>query len=82
MDKMRRRGLSRAVFQGRESDLHGISGVVRTIDGSAAVVIRELIDLAESHNPETRVAWENARAQAASVGIARSELLPTLSALP
>jgi outer membrane protein len=43
--------------------------------------LAELIDLAESHNPETRVAWENARAQAASVGIARSELLPTLSAV-
>src|SRR6267142_2576560 len=40
----------------------------------------ELIDLAEAHNPETRVAWENARAQAASLGIARSELFPTLAA--
>ncbi|HUA19122.1 MAG TPA: TolC family protein [Bryobacteraceae bacterium] len=41
----------------------------------------ELIDLAEAHNPETRVAWENARAQAAALGIARSELYPTLSAV-
>jgi outer membrane protein len=41
----------------------------------------ELIDLAEAHNPETRVAWENARAQAAALGIARSELFPTLSAV-
>ena len=41
----------------------------------------ELIDLAESHNPQTRVAWENARAQAAALGIARSELYPTLSAI-
>jgi outer membrane protein len=39
-----------------------------------------LIDLAESHNPETRVAWERARAQAAALGIARSELYPTLAA--
>src|SRR5262245_53827699 len=31
----------------------------------------ELIDLAESYNPETRAAWENARAQAAALGIAR-----------
>jgi formate hydrogenlyase transcriptional activator len=37
MDKMRRRGLSRAIFQRRESDLHGFRGAVRTIDGSAAV---------------------------------------------
>ena len=43
--------------------------------------LAELIDLAEAHNPETRVAWENARAQAASLGIARSELFPTLSAV-
>jgi outer membrane protein TolC len=43
--------------------------------------LAELIDLAESHNPETRVAWENARAQASSLGIARSELFPTLSAV-
>jgi outer membrane protein len=43
--------------------------------------LAELIDLAESHNPETRVAWEGARAQAAAVGIARSELYPTLAAV-
>jgi len=41
----------------------------------------ELIDLAESHNPETMVSWENARAQAAALGVARSELFPTLSAV-
>jgi outer membrane protein len=40
----------------------------------------ELIDLAEEHNPETRVAWERARAQAGTLGIARSELYPTLVA--
>jgi outer membrane protein len=43
--------------------------------------LAELIDLAETHNPDTRVAWEQARAQAASIGIARSELFPTLSAV-
>jgi outer membrane protein TolC len=43
--------------------------------------LAELIDLAEGHNPETRVAWENARAQAAALGIARSELYPALSAV-
>lgn len=40
----------------------------------------ELIDLAESHNRETRVAWERARAQAAAWGIASSELYPTVAA--
>jgi outer membrane protein len=43
--------------------------------------LAELIDLAEAHNPETRVAWENARAQGAALGIARSELYPILSAV-
>jgi len=42
--------------------------------------LAELIDMAESNNPETRVAWERARAQAASFGVARSELYPTLAA--
>ncbi len=41
----------------------------------------ELVDLAQSHNPETRVAWESACAQATAPGIARSELFPTLPAL-
>jgi outer membrane protein len=40
----------------------------------------ELIDLAEAHNPATRVSWERARAQAAALGISRSELYPTLAA--
>ncbi|MGB6944922.1 MAG: TolC family protein [Bryobacteraceae bacterium] len=51
------------------------------VDPNKAYSLAELIDLAEAHNPETRVAWENARAQAAALGIARSELYPTLSAV-
>src|SRR6202521_3946656 len=50
------------------------------IESDKTYSLAELIDLAETHNPETRVAWENARAQAAALGIARSELCPTLSA--
>src|SRR6202050_5645467 len=42
--------------------------------------LAELVDFAEAHNPETRVAWERARAQVAALGIARSELYPTLAA--
>src|ERR1700757_4146196 len=42
--------------------------------------LAELIDMAESNNPATRVAWERARAQAASFGVAQSELYPTLAA--
>ena len=54
---------------------------VLPIEPDKAYSLAELIDLAEAHNPETRVAWENARAQAAALGIARSELYPTLSAV-
>ena len=51
------------------------------IDPTKLYTLPELIDLAESHNPETRVAWERARAQAAVLGIARSALFPTLTAV-
>lgn len=51
-----------------------------SIDPLKTYSLPELVDLAESHNPETRVAWERARAQAAAWGIARSELYPTLAA--
>jgi outer membrane protein len=59
----------------------GIRQSAFPIDPEKAWSLAELIDLAEAHNPETRVAWENARAQAAALGIARSELYPTLSAV-
>jgi outer membrane protein len=51
------------------------------IDANKIYSLAELIDLAEAHNPLTRVAWENAHAQAATLGIAESELYPTLSAV-
>jgi outer membrane protein TolC len=50
------------------------------IDPTQTYSLTELIDLAERHNPETRLAWERARAQAAALGLARSELYPTLAA--
>src|ERR1700741_2161108 len=51
-----------------------------TLDQSKTYSLAELIDLAQAHNPATRVAWEHARSQAAALGIARSELYPTLAA--
>ncbi len=51
-----------------------------SVDSGKIYTLAELIDLAEAHNPETRVAWENARAQGDALGIARSELYPALSA--
>ncbi len=50
------------------------------IDPEQSYSLAALIDLAEMQNPETRAAWERARAQAAALGVARSELYPTLAA--
>lgn len=51
-----------------------------TIDLTRDYSLAELVDLAEEHNPETQVAWQRAKAAAATAGIARSAFLPTLSA--
>jgi outer membrane protein len=51
------------------------------IDPAKIYTLAELIDLAQSHNPETRVAWEAAKAKAASLGIARAALFPTMAAV-
>jgi outer membrane protein len=41
----------------------------------------ELIDLAESTNPDTRIGWERARQAALSIGIAMAGYFPIISAL-
>jgi outer membrane protein len=41
--------------------------------------LAQLIDLAERTNPETRAAWEEARAAAAGIGLAEAAYLPQLS---
>jgi outer membrane protein len=51
------------------------------LDPAKAYTLAELIDLAEQHNPETRFAWQQAKARAAALGIARGALYPTLAAL-
>src|SRR5215469_14816616 len=52
-----------------------------TVEPDKAYSLPELVDLAEQHNPETRFAWERAKAQAAMLGIAKSELYPVLGAI-
>src|SRR5215469_7869838 len=64
-----------------EADAKSVPESRFSIDPAKTYTLAELVDLAESHNPETRVAWERARSQAASLGIARSELYPTLAAV-
>src|SRR5580704_6545321 len=49
------------------------------IDPAKLYSLPELIDLAETQNPETTESWERARAQADTLGIARSELYPALA---
>lgn len=51
------------------------------VDAAKVYTLAELIDLAEQHNPETRLAWQQAKSRAAALGIARSELYPTVAAL-
>jgi outer membrane protein TolC len=51
-----------------------------SIDASHVYSLAELIDLAQTNNPETRVAWERAREAALAVGIVKAFYLPMLSA--
>ncbi len=64
-----------------QSDAKNLDAYTFRIDSGKTYSLPELIDLAEAHNPQTRVAWESACAQAAALGIARSELYPTLAAV-
>jgi outer membrane protein len=64
-----------------ESDAKSLRNYRFSTDPAKTYSLAELIDLAETHNPQTRLAWERARAQAAALGIARSELYPTLAAV-
>jgi outer membrane protein TolC len=50
------------------------------VDSSATYTLADLVALAEAHNPETRAAWEQARTQAAALGVSRAELYPTVAA--
>jgi outer membrane protein TolC len=50
------------------------------LDPAKIYTLAELVNVAEQNNPETRVAWENAKAKSADLGIAQSTLYPTLAA--
>ncbi|HEX4320008.1 MAG TPA: TolC family protein [Acidobacteriaceae bacterium] len=51
------------------------------IDSAHTYSLAELIDVAESNNPQTHIAWERARQAAERLGIARSAYFPVLSGL-
>jgi len=50
-----------------------------TIDPRRPYRLEELIDIAETNNPRTRIAWERAKQAAEGIGIARSEYFPRLA---
>jgi outer membrane protein len=50
------------------------------VDGARIYSLSALIDLAESSNPTTRIAWNDARRAAFAAGIAESAFLPNISA--
>jgi outer membrane protein len=52
-----------------------------TPDRNKTYALPELIDLAEQNNPDTRVAWQNAKARAAELGISKATLYPTVAAI-
>ena len=51
------------------------------LDDSHPYTLAELVNIAESNNPDTRMVWEQAKQRAAAVGVARSALFPTIAAL-
>jgi outer membrane protein len=51
-----------------------------TPDPAHVYTLPELVDIAEKNNPDTRIAWEQAKARAAQLGISKSTLYPTVAA--
>jgi outer membrane protein len=50
-------------------------------DPTKTYTLAELVNFAEQNNPETRVAWENAKARAADLGISKASLYPVVAAV-
>ena len=51
------------------------------LDAGKVYSLADLIDLAEQHNPDTRVAWQAAKTQAAELGVAKSALYPAVAGM-
>ncbi|MBC2593930.1 TolC family protein [Ruficoccus amylovorans] len=52
---------------------------VQSYEADHEYTLSELADLAQRNNPKTRIAWEQARAAAAGVGVAQSAYFPELN---
>ena len=60
--------------------LDAVSSPPPSIDAEHAYTLAELVDIAQSSNPETRIAWDDARRAALAEGIAQSSYLPHVTA--
>lgn len=61
-------------------DIPAVPGHEADLNPNDVYTLGQLIDIAESNNPATRAAWNRAKVSAAAVGIAKSELYPTVIA--
>jgi len=61
-------------------DLAAIPPPASDLERRRPYTLAELIDIAESNNPTTRIAWNDARNAALAAGIAESSFLPLVSA--
>ena len=68
-------------YQQELSQLSQVNSNAVPIDPEKNYDLPELIDIAESSHPETRMAWEQARAEAYAVGLSKSTYYPYLAAL-
>ena len=58
----------------------GVVPPTPAVNATHAYTLPELIDIAESNNPDTRVAWDEARNAALRAGIAEAAYLPNVTA--
>jgi len=68
-------------YEGELSQMGQENSNAVPIDLEKTYDLPELIDIAERSHPETRVAWEQARAAARAVGLSQSTYYPYLAAL-
>lgn len=64
----------------QRDDIARIPSAEVPMSATEVYTLGQLIDIAESHNPGTRGAWAEIKSRAAVVGIAKSDLYPTILA--
>ncbi|MDG6095605.1 TolC family protein [Acetobacter sp. AN02] len=69
-----------ATEAGIPSAQQGTAPADNVIISGKKLSLSELIDIAERHNPQTRLSWEQARQNALAVGISEATLAPQITA--